>query len=190
MLETVMRRRLRGCPQKVELLADIDLAALKSAGISGIILDLDNTIVSEDDRWISPDALLWIEQAKRDNFRLFMLSNGKRANRVRYWSKSLDIVAISPARKPIPGSFYKALRKMRLKPSQVVVVGDSFHTDVAGAWFARCHAIQVASLPHPARIWEKYIGGMVHIPYPRHRPLWPFEPSASLLSHALMSGST
>ena len=175
MIRNMLSRNLKGCSQTVELLADIDLASLKAAGINGIILDLDNTIISEDDRWISPDARLWIEQARQQNFRLFVLSNGKRAERVKYWSKTLNIRAISPARKPIPSSFHKAFKKMSLKPGQVVVIGDSFHTDVLGAWLARCYAIQVASLPHPARIWEKYIGKIVHIPYPRHRPLLPLK---------------
>lgn len=178
MIRTLLSRRLQGCPQTVELLADIDLPSLKLAGIAGIILDLDNTVVSEDDCWLSPNAYDWIEQAKRQGFKLFMLSNGKRGDRVRYWSKLLNILAISPARKPFPRSFRKALQKMRLSRHCVVVIGDSFHTDVVGAWLCGCYAIQVASLPHPPRVWERYIGGMVHIPYPRHRPLPSFERQA------------
>lgn len=175
MIRTILSRKLKGCPQVVELLADIDLARLRLAGIAGIILDLDNTIVSEDDRWLSPDAYSWIEQAKRHGFKLFLLSNGKRRDRVKYWSKHLGILAISPARKPLPSAFHQALQSMKLNPNRVVVIGDSFHTDVVGAWLSRCAVIQVASLPHPTRVWEKYIGPMVHMSYPRHRPLLPFD---------------
>nr|MDZ8005379.1 HAD hydrolase-like protein [Nostoc sp. DedSLP05] len=38
---------------------------------------------------------------------------------------------------------------MRLEPKQVVVIGDSLHTDVLGAWLSGCHCIQSSTLPHP-----------------------------------------
>jgi hypothetical protein len=155
-------------------LASIDLHLLQNADIQGIILDLDNTIVSEDDCYLSPDAENWIQQAKLEGFKFFILSNGKRRYRVKYWSERLDIPAISPARKPLPSSFNKALRYMQLKPQQVLVIGDSLHTDIMGAWLQGCSSIQVASLPHPPRWWEKLWGQWVQIPYPTDFELWQF----------------
>ncbi|MGC1310041.1 MAG: YqeG family HAD IIIA-type phosphatase [Phormidesmis sp.] len=179
-MKKIFGSRLKGFPQTVELLADIDLAALQKAGILGIILDLDNTIISEDDQWVSSDAFNWIDKAKHKNFNLFILSNGRRHHRVKHWSDYFDIPALSLARKPIPCSFYKALNKMRLRSNQVIVIGDSFHTDVIGAWLSGCPVIQVASLPHPPRIWEKYVGHLIHRPYPGNRPLLPLNPGAHL----------
>jgi hypothetical protein len=43
-------------------LAFIDADLLKISGILGVILALDNTIVSEDDRYLSPGAEAWIKQ--------------------------------------------------------------------------------------------------------------------------------
>jgi len=65
---------------------------------------------------------------------------------------------------------------MQLSPSAVVVIGDSRHTDVLGAWLAGCPNIQVASLPHPPRWWEKLLGKYVQTPYPKDRVLWDFQP--------------
>ena len=152
--------------QKVYTLASIELESLKTSGIQGMILDLDNTIVSEDDRYISPGAEAWIEQAKTQGFIFFILSNGKRHKRAKYWSRRLDIPLINPANKPLPFAFCKALSYMRLQPKQVVVVGDSRHTDILGAWLTGCHSIQVATLPHPFRWWEKLLGKRVQTPYP------------------------
>jgi uncharacterized protein len=141
-----------------------------------VILDLDNTIVSEDDQHLSPNSEQWIEEAKHAGLQFYILSNGKRRYRVRYWSVRLNIPAINPARKPLPFAFRKAFNYMRLKPEQIVVIGDSFHTDVLGASLNGCHCIQVSSLPHPPRWWERIVGHYVQTPYPRDLELWKFDP--------------
>jgi uncharacterized protein len=155
----------------------IDVKSLVDAGIKGVILDLDNTIISEDDRYLSPDAEIWIERAKKLQLKLFILSNGKRHYRVKYWSSYLDIPAINPALKPFPASFHKAMRYMQLISKEVVVIGDSRHTDILGALLVGCHSIQVASLPHPPRWWEKLLGKFVQTPYPTDIQLSEFQQS-------------
>jgi hypothetical protein len=159
-------------PREAYRLAYIDADLLKSSGIQGVILDLDNTIVSEDDRYLSPGAEAWINQAKLQGFKFFILSNGKRRARAKAWSHRLDIPLINPAKKPFPFAFRKALKYMQLKPKQVVVIGDSRHTDVLGAWLVGCPSIQVATLPHPFRWWEKLLGKRVQTPYPNGHELW------------------
>ncbi len=156
-------------------LASIKLELLKQADIQGIILDLDNTIVSEDDRYLSPHAEAWIAEAKSAGFKFYILSNGKRKYRVKYWSHRLGIPAINPARKPFPCAFRKAITQMKLTPKQVIVIGDSRHTDMLGAFLVGCHFIQVATLPHPFRWWEKLFGKRVQIPYPVNEEIWDFE---------------
>jgi hypothetical protein len=167
--------QLEQLPKKTVTLAEINIDWLKAAGIRGVILDLDNTIISEDDRYLSPWAEDWIAQAKLSGLKLFILSNGKRRYRVKYWSHRLDIAAISPAKKPFPSTFRKAMNQMRLSSKNVVVIGDSLHTDVMGAKLCGCYCIQVASLPHPPRWWEKLAGKWVQIPYPQEKELWDFD---------------
>ncbi|WP_414571526.1 YqeG family HAD IIIA-type phosphatase [Nostoc sp. CCY 9925] len=159
-------------PRKLNTLTDLKIDLLKNVGIKGVILDLDNTIVSEDDRYISPGAEAWIKQAKSQDFKFFLLSNGLRECRAKAWSNRLNIPIINPARKPFPFAFYKALNEMQLEPKQVVVIGDSRHTDILGAWFVGCPSIQVATLPHPFRWWEKLFGKGVQTPYPQGHKLW------------------
>lgn len=163
-------------PRHIDIVASIPLDALIAAQIRGIILDLDNTIVSEDDRYLSPGAVDWIAKAQAMGLKMFILSNGKRRYRVEYWSDYLDIPAVNPAKKPFPAGFHKAFTQMQLPASQVVVIGDSRHTDVVGAWLAGCPCIQVASLPHPPLWWEKILGRYVQIPYPKDQELWDFQP--------------
>lgn len=162
-------------PSEAYNLAAIDLTVLRTNGIAGVILDLDNTIVSEDDRYLSPGAESWIQTAKQAGIKFFILSNGKRRYRVEAWSYRLGVPAFSPAKKPFPFAFRKALTAMKLHPTQVVVIGDSRHTDMLGAWFVGCPFIQVATLPHPFRWWEKLFGKRVQTPYPAHLELWDFD---------------
>lgn len=161
----------------VEILADIDISWLLQCGCKAIILDLDNTIISEDDKYLSPGAEEWISKAKFAGLMFFILSNGKRRHRVLYWSNRLDIPALSPAKKPFPQAFKHAISSMRSHREQVFVIGDSFHTDVMGAKIIGCHCIQVATLPHPARWWEKIAGRWLQKSYPKQRELWNFDTS-------------
>jgi HAD superfamily phosphatase (TIGR01668 family) len=164
---------------RTKKLSQISRNLLRSHGIEGIILDLDNTIVSEDDVYLSPDAETWIQEARQEGMRFFMLSNGKRKYRVNYWSSRLMIPAISPARKPFPFSFRKALKEMKLPPHRVVVIGDSFHTDILGAYCVGCSYVQVASLPHPPRWWERFVGHWIQSPYQDIHELWLFDSHCS-----------
>jgi HAD superfamily phosphatase (TIGR01668 family) len=161
-----IKRKLHTLAHGADILAQIEINCLRESGIKGIILDLDNTIISEDDQYLSPGAEDWITQTKLAGLHLFILSNGKRYYRVKYWSHRLNIQAISPAKKPFPSAFYQAMAYMQLNPKQVVVIGDSLHTDVLGAWLSGCWCIQVSTLPHPPRWWEKLAGKWVQKPYP------------------------
>lgn len=162
-------------PRRAYTLASIKIELLLKSSIKGVILDLDNTIVSEDDRYLSPSAETWIAQAKLAGLKFFMLSNGKRRYRVKYWSARLDIPAINPAKKPFPAAFHQAIARLQLPYQQVVVIGDGLHTDILGAWLCGCCSIQVATLPHPLRWWEKLGGKWVQTPYPDDGELWDFD---------------
>jgi uncharacterized protein len=155
--------------KRVNCVADINLDILLVHNKRGIILDLDNTLVSEDDRYFSPDIQLWIEQAKQKDFKLFILSNGKRQQRLTHWSSFFDIPAIGAARKPLRKSFNRAIHALKIPKHQIVVIGDSLHTDGLGAWFIQCDWIQVASLPHPLHWWERLLTVWSHIPFPKSR---------------------
>jgi HAD superfamily phosphatase (TIGR01668 family) len=169
---SLLRPSRASLPRQVLNLASIDLKILKVNRIQGVILDLDNTLISEDDRYLSPNAETWIQKAKEEGFQFFILSNGKRRYRVEFWSHRLNIPALSPAKKPFPFSFRTALIRMQLSSTQVVVIGDSHHTDTLGAWLVGCPSIQVASLPHPHHWWEKGLGKYLHTSYPQHEELW------------------
>jgi uncharacterized protein len=88
-LPNFLKRNIRKFhfPKQSQSIALINFDRLIDSGIQGIIIDLDNTIISEDDRYVSPNAITWISKAKNLGFKLFILSNGKRHYRVKLIGK-------------------------------------------------------------------------------------------------------
>lgn len=171
MLNYVLNRKRKELivKRRITCVADINLNTLLILNKRGIILDLDNTLISEDDRYFSPYIQLWIEQAKQKEIKLFILSNSKRRKRVDHWSAYFDISAIGAAKKPLLKNFKQAIFKLGVPKHQIIIVGDAMHTDGLGAWFVGCDWIQVASLPHPMHWWEKLLSSWIHISYPKNR---------------------
>ena len=156
-------------------LSTISMKWLRENQIKGLILDLDNTVISEDDRYLSPGVERWLQQVQDSGTQIFLVSNGKREARFIAWKERLHLPGVHRARKPFKSGFNRALRSMNLHPHDVMVIGDSFHTDILGAKISHLRCIQVASLPHPKLWWESLIGAYIQKPYPQDYPLDPNE---------------
>ena len=113
----------------------------------------------------------------RDHLRPSTMSSSNTLNTSKTYNTLGQVNTSSGIRKPFPFGFRKARAYMQLKSKQIVVIGDSLHTDVIGAWIAGHKCIQVTSLPHPARWWEKLLGRWLHTPYPYKDELWRFDAS-------------
>lgn len=112
-------------------LYDIDIPALQKQGITGIIFDLDNTIIPWDQPAMSPEIILWLQSLLAQNFQLCLVSNnmGKRVKKI---AEVFDIPFVARAYKPAKTGFRRAITTMNLTTSQVAVVGDQLFTDVLG----------------------------------------------------------
>lgn len=120
------------CPNDfAQSIFDIDLDRLKKLGISGMILDLDNTLMAWDRDEVPAKAAKWVATARDKGFALCIASNGLKS-RVAQISERLGIPAIPKAVKPRKKPFRKALEILNLPPTQVAVVGDQVFTDVLG----------------------------------------------------------
>jgi len=111
---------------------DIDLEKLREEGVSGIICDLDNTLVGARVSSATPEMLEWLERARSLGFKVIILSNNRR-KRVSRFAEPHGIPYICSARKPVRASFRKAIARLGLEPGQTVVIGDQMLTDVLGA---------------------------------------------------------
>jgi len=78
---------------------DIDFNYLNEKGIKGILLDIDNTLI--DMQKVMPVGIYeWVQEAKNRGFKVAILSNTNKKEKLDPISKSLGIDYISFAKKP------------------------------------------------------------------------------------------
>jgi HAD superfamily phosphatase (TIGR01668 family) len=111
---------------------DVDLGKLREAGITDILIDIDNTIAPWGGYEIPPAVVDWLERAKSLGFGVCLLSNNF-ASRVEHFSRRLGVPAVCGWVKPWPWGFRRALSVLGVEPGRAVMIGDQLFTDVAGA---------------------------------------------------------
>ena len=123
----------------------IDPFELRSRGVRGAIVDLDNTLVGF--RSLAPleEDALWVSRARDAGVCVVVLTNNGTpwASEV---AQDLGVPCIPRARKPLPFGFRRALKVLELEPHEAVVIGDQLFTDVLGAKLAGLDVILVDPL--------------------------------------------
>ncbi|HEY5256930.1 MAG TPA: YqeG family HAD IIIA-type phosphatase [Candidatus Baltobacteraceae bacterium] len=112
-------------------LKDVSLEELAGAGLRGLIVDLDNTLLGFRETELAAEHLEWIRQARDRGFAICMLSNNF-SDRVTAIAQRLEIASVPNALKPLPFGFLRAKRILGLPRRQIAVVGDQLFTDVLG----------------------------------------------------------
>ncbi|AFY68969.1 HAD superfamily (subfamily IIIA) phosphatase, TIGR01668 [Thalassoporum mexicanum PCC 7367] len=100
--------------------------------IKGMILDVDNTIISNDRLEVCPQVVEWIATMKQHH-KIWLISNNFSNKRIKYIAESLDLPYRSRAVKPSRRAIRYAIKDMNLEPEQVAMIGDRLFTDtIAG----------------------------------------------------------
>jgi uncharacterized protein len=119
-------------PDKIlDSIYHLNLEELKKMGIDSLLLDIDNTLVPNFTKDPDDRLILWIEGVKNSGFKLCIVSNAKE-ERVKRFTKKLDINYIFSASKPLKQGFLKALDSINAVPSKTALLGDQIFTDVLG----------------------------------------------------------
>ena len=124
---------------------DIDPYLLKKAGIKGIILDLDNTILPRTTYTVPDNLKNWVLSLKDAGLKACFLSNNWH-ERVVNNAKDLNVELVGKAVKPLVHGFFIARRRMRLSRKETLVIGDQTYTDILGAHLAGLKAYLVMPL--------------------------------------------
>jgi HAD superfamily phosphatase (TIGR01668 family) len=112
-------------------LYDVPHEELEAAGIRGLIVDLDNTLLGFRETELAEEHLSWVARAHERGFRIVMLSNNF-SDRVNGLAAQLNVACIPNALKPLPFGFLRAKECLRLHRREIAVVGDQLFTDVLG----------------------------------------------------------
>jgi HAD superfamily phosphatase (TIGR01668 family) len=131
---------------------DIDLEALRSAGIDTLLFDLDNTVLPRNSDSVPQDAKEWAQDLLSRGFKVCIVSNNWH-ERVHAVAAELGVEIVAKALKPLPFALSKALKVTGSTRGQSVIVGDQVFTDVLGGKLLGIKTVLVvplssSDLPH------------------------------------------
>lgn len=97
--------------------------------LKGLVLDVDDTIVSTKAADVTPELLAWLTEIKA-TIPIWLVSNNMKRSRIERIAKSLDLPYIFGASKPSRRKLRRAVTAMNLPYEQIAMVGDRLFTDV------------------------------------------------------------
>lgn len=125
---------------------DLDIPALKTRGIDGIVLDIDNTLVPYHVPSPTPEVIAFVAKLKENGISAVIASNNE-GERVERFARELGVFAIYKAAKPLPGGLLRCAKTMGVHRKHTAVIGDQIFTDVLGANLCGMYSILVKPLP-------------------------------------------
>lgn len=136
----------------LDTIFDITPEWMRRAGLRGLLLDLDNTLIPYKSYHEAPLVQRWAQDLLAAGIQLRILSNAM-PKRVSYWSGLLRFPGVGLASKPMPVAFLSAINQMGLQPAEVGMVGDQLFTDILGGNLIGAYTIMVTplsdnALPH------------------------------------------
>lgn len=130
----------------LDMVTQIDCNLLHQLGVSGLILDIDNTLTTHNSPEISSEVKQWIDDMKAKKVPIILLSNNHEP-RVSHFANMLGLPYYSSAMKPFPPfGLQKARKFLNLPTSKLAVVGDQIFTDVIGGNLIGSTTIMVTPL--------------------------------------------
>ncbi len=115
---------------------------LRSVGVSGVILDIDNTLVPYENAAPTPEVLSWLSALREAGISCAIVSNNNK-RRVVTFNKDIQLPAYHFSAKPFADSVRRAMRDIKTDKEVTVFIGDQIFTDVWAAHNAGIRAILV-----------------------------------------------
>lgn len=140
----------------VESILHLDLNKLKTNGIKGLIIDIDNTLVAWDIKYASEKTKEWLLQLKKEGFNVCLVSNNTE-DRVVTFNEELKLPAIHRASKPRKGPFMKAMKILGTNINNTAVIGDQIFTDVLGGNRIGLFTILVVPIESKEFWWTTFV---------------------------------
>lgn len=112
-------------------------------GIRLLLSDLDNTLVPYGVAVATDEIIEWNNRLNAAGVTLFVLSNNRRADRPRIFSRSMGVPFLGHAGKPKTKGFLEAMERMGVSAKETAIIGDQIFTDVLGGNLAGVMTILV-----------------------------------------------
>ncbi len=128
---------------------------LDALGVSALLLDVDNTLTTDNNPVPDAQVLSWIEEMKQAGIKLLIMSNNHSA-RVEPFARLLGLGYVANACKPLPFRINRAIARLGLTQKQVAMVGDQLFTDMAVGNLCGCHSILVEPMEFETRWFFRF----------------------------------
>ncbi|MDD4699597.1 MAG: YqeG family HAD IIIA-type phosphatase [Oscillospiraceae bacterium] len=112
-------------------ITDIKSEDLAQDNVSGLLVDVDNTLSTHGGQTPLEGLTDWLEYIKQSGITVIILSNAKK-KRVMPFAEKLGLKFISLSFKPTCFGFIKGMKVLGLKRKNIAIVGDQLFTDVLG----------------------------------------------------------
>ncbi len=148
----------------------ISFDELREAGVAGLIVDLDDTLIGYG--LLHPDEqdAAWVAEAIQQGFKLVIVSNNERA-----WVENVadrfKIRFVHKALKPFPIGFQRALALLGTHRHATAVIGDQVFTDFLGARLLGMRSILTDPLVVRRDFWMRLLRWLERLV--TKRPAWP-----------------
>ncbi|MBO5907222.1 MAG: YqeG family HAD IIIA-type phosphatase [Clostridia bacterium] len=115
---------------------------LTSLGVSGVILDIDNTLVPYENDRPTECVLSWLSSLREAGIRCAIVSNNNK-KRVDLFNFEISLPAYYHSAKPFADSVKRAMKDIERDKSECIFIGDQILTDVWAAHNAGIRAVLV-----------------------------------------------
>ena len=126
-----------------ESVHDIDFIGLKEAGIRHILCDVDNTLLSYNEKIPSIQVLNLINRIQLMDLNIVLLSNNSNVKRIELVAQQLELPGVSFACKPFVFSARRVMHNFDMNVKNTAVIGDQVLTDVVLGNCLGVHTIAV-----------------------------------------------
>jgi len=127
---------------------NLHLEKLQAQGIRGIILDVDDTLVSAYSRELSPALHQWMD-GLRPHLQVWLVSNNLNQPRIAQIGGELNLPYLWGAGKPSRRKLRVAALEMKLPLEQIAMVGDRLFTDVIAGNRLGMYTVMVEPMVSP-----------------------------------------
>lgn len=124
---------------------EIDLEALKLAGIKNLLFDLDSTLMASKSGCYSEKTLEWLKKVRKD-FSIAVISNNHNSAYIEKVKAVSDFPLVFYAKKPDTKAAKEYLKTNGLSAKETAFVGDRPLTDVLCGKKLGCTTILVDSI--------------------------------------------
>ncbi|MBR0424189.1 YqeG family HAD IIIA-type phosphatase [Candidatus Saccharibacteria bacterium] len=129
--------------KKFERFEDVTPELLKKEGVKLLMCDLDNTLRLHSEKEPADELADWVYEIKNAGVKIVVISNNGRKKMMQKFCEPLGIDCVWWAKKPVSTKLTEMMQRFKIAPSDAVMLGDKWSTDVLAAKFAKVRSWQV-----------------------------------------------